>query len=94
MAMGLNRNLAKDPAELAATLGKLEAALAPFEMRPHWGKMTTWGSAQYEQAYGPALAEFRRVAATLDPAGKFRNRWVDERLFGGGGGGGVGGGGL
>eukprot|EP01051_Picozoa_sp_SAG22_P002284 SAG22_NODE_100_length_20558_cov_10.189305_19_plen_235_part_00 len=91
MAMGLNRRLADDPAELAATVGKLEAALAPFEMRPHWGKLTTWGAAEYERAYGPALAEFRRVARALDPTGKFRNRWVAEKLFGGDGGPGVGG---
>jgi xylitol oxidase len=58
----------------------IEAALAPFAPRPHWGKMFTM-PAPAVQAEFPRLGDFRALAQRLDPEGKFRNAFVDEYLF-------------
>ena len=47
MAMGLNKNLRGE--ELLSGLRALEVALAPFKMRPHWGKLSTFGVTDYER---------------------------------------------
>jgi hypothetical protein len=78
--MGLNKNARGE--ELTSALKALEAALLPFQMRPHWGKMTSYSREDYERCYGSKLDDFRRVADTLDPAGKFRNDWAKAKIFG------------
>ena len=66
---------------VATVLPEIEAALAPFGVRPHWGKLFTLPEtairAQYER-----LGVFRAFAGRLDPAGKFRNAFLDRILFG------------
>ena len=78
--MGLNKNLRGE--ELLSGLKALETALAPFQMRPHWGKLSTFGVADYERCYGEKLDNFRAVAESMDPTGKFRNEWVRRKIFG------------
>ncbi|MEO8804691.1 MAG: FAD-binding protein [Burkholderiaceae bacterium] len=57
-------------------LAQLEAALAPFEPRPHWGKLFTMPPAGVQSRYAH-LADFQGLACSLDPNGKFRNRFLD-----------------
>lgn len=57
-------------------LAKLEAALAPFEPRPHWGKLFTMTPAAVHSRYA-RLADFQSLARSFDPGGKFRNRFLD-----------------
>jgi alditol oxidase len=52
-----------------AVLPRIEAALAPFEPRPHWGKVFIRSPAQ---SY-PRLPEFRALRARLDPDRVFGN---------------------
>jgi xylitol oxidase len=59
----------------------LEEALAPFDPRPHWGKLFVMDAAQIRSRY-PRVADFRDLASRLDPAGKFRNAYIDEYVFG------------
>jgi xylitol oxidase len=59
----------------------IEAALAPFELRPHWGKLFTLPAAKVQARY-PRLADFRALLREFDPGGKFRNAFVDEYIFG------------
>ncbi len=61
------------PAEVHALLPDLEAALAPFAPRPHWGKVNHLPDAA---ARYPRAAEFRALATRLDPEGKFRNAYL------------------
>ncbi len=61
-------------------LPQIEAALAPFDPRPHWAKLFTMPPATVQRAY-PGLAEFRSLTATHDPHGRFRNRFVDELIY-------------
>jgi xylitol oxidase len=59
----------------------IERALAPFEVRPHWGKLFTIPSAQLQERY-PMSAEFKRLVAEHDPRGKFRNAFLTAHLYG------------
>lgn len=61
-------------------LGAIEAALAPFAPRPHWGKLFTLAPATV-QAGHPKLADFRALARRLDPEGKFRNGFLRRMIF-------------
>ena len=58
----------------------IEAALAPLEARPHWGKLFTVPPAAVQALY-PRLPDFRRLLGELDPQGKFRNRFLDTYIF-------------
>ena len=60
----------------------MEQQLAPLSPLPHWGKLFAMSPAKIAAGY-PRLADFRALAAKHDPAGKFRNRFVDKYVFGG-----------
>jgi xylitol oxidase len=64
-------------AEVLAVLPLIEAALAPFGARPHWGKLFTASPDALESVY-PKLTSFRRLRAKLDSSGKFGNAFVDR----------------
>ncbi|OXM51344.1 FAD-binding protein [Amycolatopsis alba] len=55
----------------------IEERLAPFGVRPHWGKLF------HRAADYPKLADFRALAVELDPDGKFRSPFVRRHVFGG-----------
>jgi xylitol oxidase len=69
------------PADVLAVLPQLESALAPFSVRPHWGKLFV-GSAEALAAVYPKLPDFRRLARELDSGGKFRNAFLRRYVFG------------
>ncbi len=62
-------------------LPEIEARLAPFQARPHWGKLFTMSPVHLQALY-PKLPEFRHLLQTFDPQGKFRNEFLDTYLFG------------
>jgi xylitol oxidase len=64
-----------------ALLPEIEAQLAPFGARPHWGKLFTMAPAALQARY-ERLADFRALAGELDPRGKFRNAFLDTYMFG------------
>ena len=59
----------------------IEDALAPFDARPHWGKLFTMSSSQLESRY-KRLQDFRQLLSQYDPQGKFRNAFLDLNIFG------------
>ncbi len=63
--------------EVLAVLPAIEAALAPFGFRPHWGKLFAASAQEIEGVY-PKLPEFRRLRASLDSGGAFRNAFIDR----------------
>ncbi|MFC1464077.1 MAG: D-arabinono-1,4-lactone oxidase [Candidatus Brachytrichaceae bacterium NZ_4S206] len=77
--VGLHFTWKKDWPTVQRVLPLIEAALAPFEPRPHWGKLFTLPPDQLRARY-PRLADFRALARDLDPHGKFWNAFLD-RLF-------------
>ena len=69
-----------EPDAVLALLPQIEEALAPFEARPHWGKLNTVDAATLSRLY-PRLPEFRALAAEWDPTGAFRNAALDRLIF-------------
>jgi alditol oxidase len=61
-------------------LPEIERELAPFEPRPHWGKLFTMPPQQLRPKY-ERLAEFVAFAKKLDPSGKFRNTFLARNIF-------------
>ncbi|MFJ2978017.1 D-arabinono-1,4-lactone oxidase [Curtobacterium sp. NPDC087082] len=70
----------KHPVEVAALLPDLEALLAPFDGRPHWGKMSSLDAAAIAGLY-PRLADFRDLVAAADPERTFASSF-GERVLG------------
>ena len=66
------------PVEVGALLPSIEAALAPFGARPHWGKVHAFDAARL-RAVHPRLGDARAVFDRLDPDARFSNRHL-ERL--------------
>ena len=58
----------------------IERELAPFEARPHWGKLFTIPSAQLQQRY-EKCTEFKSFVTQCDPQGKFRNEFLSANLY-------------
>jgi alditol oxidase len=67
----------KDPDAVTALLPAVEDRLAPFDPRPHWGKVFTMPPARIRAGY-PRLDAFRRLMTSCDPDGKFRNSFIDD----------------
>src|SRR5882724_10843871 len=65
-----------------AVLPVIEKELAPFNARPHWGKLFTMSPAQLRSVYGERLTEFVKLASTFHPKGKFRNDFLNTNIFG------------
>jgi xylitol oxidase len=63
-----------------ALLPLIEAQLAPFNARPHWGKLFTMPP-QKLQSLIKKLPEFKELLATYDPKGKFRNSFLNHNLY-------------
>ncbi|MFC4807669.1 FAD-binding protein [Paenibacillus sp. GCM10023250] len=61
----------------------IEERLAPFGVRPHWGKLFTMAPERLRPLYAK-LPEFRRLAAACDPDGKFRNPFLHKFIAGSG----------
>ena len=66
-----------------AACEEVEAALAEWKPRAHWGKLHHMGATELAAAYGAdAIERFRGLCARHDPAGKFRNAWFERLIFG------------
>jgi alditol oxidase len=70
----------KDWPAVRAVLPRIEAALSPFDVRPHWGKLFTTQPSQLQSRY-EKLDDFRQLASTFDPRVKFRNAFLDRYMF-------------
>jgi xylitol oxidase len=57
----------------------VEEQLAPFGARPHWGKLFSITPSQLRSRY-ERYADFLRLLKECDPAGKFRNAFLDSNL--------------
>lgn len=70
----------KDWPAVSRVLAVVEESLEPFEARPHWGKLFLMGPERLNSLYD-RLPDFRRLAADLDPTGKFRTPFLDARVL-------------
>jgi xylitol oxidase len=60
----------------------IEEKLAPFGVRPHWGKLFTMAPTVLRSRYAKMPA-YQSLLAKYDPKGKFRNEFIDSNIFGG-----------
>jgi alditol oxidase len=63
-----------DMRAVAPVIARVEEQLAPFDPRPHWGKLFTVPG-RYDR-----LPDFLGLMGRYDPAGKFRNAFIDASL--------------
>jgi xylitol oxidase len=70
------------PAEVAAVVAQVEAALRPFGGRPHWGKVFTAERDAIAPLY-PRFDDFLALRDRLDPGRKFVDRYLERVLLGG-----------
>jgi xylitol oxidase len=61
-------------------LPRIEERLAPFDARPHWGKLFTI-PAPTLQARNARLPDFRALLESFDPKGTFRNAFLEKFVF-------------
>jgi alditol oxidase len=59
----------------------VEKELAPFNAKPHWGKLFTMSPAHLAPLY-KKLPAFRSMLKEYDPAGKFRNAFLNKYIYG------------
>ncbi|WP_431835853.1 FAD-binding protein [Cellulomonas sp. Y8] len=82
--VGLHFTWLPRQAEVEAVLPRIEAALAPFGARPHWGKLfdSVGAPGADPRDLYPRLDDFRALVARTDPDGTFRNAFVDRHVLG------------
>jgi xylitol oxidase len=71
----------KDWDAVQVVLPEIEERLAPFQARPHWGKLFTTPAARLQSLY-PKLPDFHQLLRRYDPHGKFRNAFLETYLPG------------
>jgi xylitol oxidase len=80
--MAVHFTWARDLEAVRRVLAEIEAALAPFAARPHWGKLFVADADTIAPLY-ERLPDFRALAARLDRRGAFRNAWLERHVNGG-----------
>jgi len=58
----------------------IEKELAPFNARPHWGKLFATSSMELRSIY-KKIPEFVELSTRYDPQGKFRNEYLNRIIF-------------
>lgn len=66
--------------EVKKILPIIEAELAPYKARPHWGKLFKVDPAVLKERYD-MLPEFLQLARMYDPHGNFRNKYLDLNVY-------------
>jgi alditol oxidase len=61
-------------------LPQIEAKLAPFGARPHWGKLFAMKAPQIRPLY-PEVSRYEELVAHYDQHGKFRNSFLETALY-------------
>jgi xylitol oxidase len=68
-----------DAAAVTTLVDRIEAALQPFQPRPHWAKV--FGDAHNWSELYPRLGDFRRLVEAYDPRGTFRTPFLARTVF-------------
>lgn len=76
-AVGIHFTWHKNPDAVLPLLPVIEDALAPFDARPHWGKLFH----SVRKDLYPRRGDFVELADRMDPTGKFRNDYLERFVF-------------
>jgi xylitol oxidase len=79
--IGIHFTWKRDEDAVSRVLPDVEAALAPFDARPHWGKLFLADADLISRLY-QRLPDFARLVQRLDPRGAFRNEWLETHVLG------------
>ena len=79
--VGIHFTWKKQGPAVRAVLSVIEDALAPFDARPHWGKLFVMEPSRVQSLYHNVLERFQNLILRFDPGGKFRNPFVDTYIF-------------
>jgi alditol oxidase len=79
--LGIHFTWLPAPAAVERALVEIEAALSPFEARPHWGKLFLADAGALAPLY-ERRGDFISLVERTDPRGAFRNPWLEDRVFG------------
>jgi alditol oxidase len=66
---------------VSKVLPVIEKELAPFQARPHWGKLFTVSPERLRSLY-EKMPDFIALSKKFDPQGKFRNAFLNANIFG------------
>ena len=66
--------------EVRKLLPMIEQELAPYNVRPHWGKLFTLDPSVLKSRY-PKFEDFVALARQYDPQRKFRNAYLDQNVY-------------
>ncbi|HEY6759089.1 MAG TPA: D-arabinono-1,4-lactone oxidase [Baekduia sp.] len=80
-AVALHFTWRRDQPAVERVLAGIEAALAPFDARPHWGKAFLMQAPTIGALYA-RLPDFAALVDRLDPRGAFRNDWLERHVLG------------
>jgi alditol oxidase len=80
-SLGIHFTWKPEWAAVKNVLPMIEAKLAPFGARPHWGKLFTMGAPQIKPLY-PEISHYQGLLAHYDAQGKFRNAFIDTNIYG------------
>ena len=80
-SVAIHFTLKQNIPEVMALLPIITAELAPFGVRPHWGKLFTVDPKSLHARY-PKYDEFLALVKEYDPKGKFRNKYLDLNIYG------------
>jgi alditol oxidase len=69
----------RDQPAVERVLSSVEAALAPLEARPHWGKLFLADATAIGGLY-ERLGDFTSLLDRIDPRGAFRNAWLERHV--------------
>ena len=70
----------QNPDEVSKLIPMIESELAPYKMKPHWGKLFSINPAVLHERY-EKFSDFLALAKKYDPDGKFRNHYLDLNIY-------------
>lgn len=79
-SVGVHFTWIEDDAAVRAAVDVVESVLAPFEPRPHWGKVFALHPDEVRGHY-PELAAVRQLAELHDPNRRFGNEFLARFLY-------------
>ena len=71
----------QETAAVLKLLPFIEQALAPYNGRPHWGKIFTLDAKTLHARY-EKMDAFKKLVAEFDTHGKFRNAFLEKHIYG------------
>lgn len=77
--VGLHFTWVPDVSVAGPAMAAVEGALAPFEARPHWGKIFAVDPGRVRALY-PRMEDFDRLVRRRDPEAKFTNAFTQRYL--------------